>query len=164
MDTFFAAKKVGKSSRGNTCCQLFATNKGFLYTVPMERRREVLQAVKKFVKEIGIWNAIIADAAKEQMSLDLRQFCEGIGSTPILLEEGTPWANRTKLYIGLIKEAVRKDKKDSDCPLPFWNYCVERRVRINNLIAKNLLQLHDLNPHMQLTGEEADISNLCQFK
>lgn len=29
MDTFFATKKAGKSSRGNTCCQLFVTDRGF---------------------------------------------------------------------------------------------------------------------------------------
>ena len=30
MDTFFATKKGGTSSRGNTCCQLFVTDKGFI--------------------------------------------------------------------------------------------------------------------------------------
>ncbi len=35
MDTFFATKKSGKSSRQNTCCQLFVTDKGFVYVVPM---------------------------------------------------------------------------------------------------------------------------------
>ena len=34
MDTFFATKKGGTSSRGNTCCQLFVTDKGFIYVVP----------------------------------------------------------------------------------------------------------------------------------
>jgi hypothetical protein len=53
MDTFFATKKVGKSSRGHTCCQLFVTYKGFVYAIPMKSKAEVLQAVKQFAKEIG---------------------------------------------------------------------------------------------------------------
>ena len=53
MDTFFAKKKGGKSSRGHTCCQLFVTDKGFVYVVPMRKKLEVLQAVKQFAKEIG---------------------------------------------------------------------------------------------------------------
>ena len=53
MDTFFATKKGGRSSRGHTCCQLFVTDKGFLYVVPMRRKSEVLQAIKQFAKEIG---------------------------------------------------------------------------------------------------------------
>ena len=46
MDTFFATKKSGRSSHGHTCCQLFVTDKGFLYVVPMRRKSEVLQAIK----------------------------------------------------------------------------------------------------------------------
>jgi hypothetical protein len=46
MDTFYATKKAGKSSRGNSCCQLFVTDKGFIYVVPMKKESEVLQAVK----------------------------------------------------------------------------------------------------------------------
>ena len=36
MDTFFSTKKAGKSSRGNTCCQLFVTDKGFVFVAPMK--------------------------------------------------------------------------------------------------------------------------------
>ena len=46
MDTFFATKKGGQSSRGHTCCQLFVTDKGFIYVVPMKRKSEVLLAIK----------------------------------------------------------------------------------------------------------------------
>ena len=51
MDTFFATKKGGTSSRGNTCCQLFVTDKGFIYVVPMKHKSEVLSAIKQFAKE-----------------------------------------------------------------------------------------------------------------
>ena len=53
MDTFFAMKKGGKSSRGHKCCQLFVTDKGFVYVVPMKKKAEVLKAVKQFAKEVG---------------------------------------------------------------------------------------------------------------
>jgi hypothetical protein len=164
MDTFFATKKAGKSSRGHTCCQLFVTDKGFVYVVPMKSKSEVLHAVKQFAKEIGAPDAIISDAAGEQSSQKLRKFCSEIGTTLRYLEEGTPWANKAELYIGLIKEAVRKDMKESNCPLAFWDYCVERRARINNLTAKDLFKLHGTNAHTALTGEEGDISNLSQYQ
>ena len=47
--------------------------------------------------------------------------------TLIYLEEDTPWAKKAELLIGLIKEAAHKEIKESDCPLDFWNYCVEHR-------------------------------------
>jgi hypothetical protein len=55
MDTFFATKKGGRSTRGHTCCQSFVTDKGVVYLVPLKRKGEVLLAVKQFAKEIGAW-------------------------------------------------------------------------------------------------------------
>ena len=106
MDTFFATKKGGRSTCGHTCGQLFVTDKGFLYAVPMQRKSEVLQAIKQFAKEIGVPTSIIADMASEQMSQGVRKFCNDIGRTLRALEEGTPWSNKAELYIGLLKEAV----------------------------------------------------------
>ena len=101
MDTFFATKKGGRSSRGHTCCQLFVNDKGFLYVVPMHRKSEVLQAIKQFAKEIGAPTSIIANMSAEQMSHDVRKFCNDIGTTLRALEEGTPWSNKAELYMGL---------------------------------------------------------------
>jgi hypothetical protein len=130
----------------------------------MKSKIKVLQAVKQFAKEIGAPDAIICDMAGEQTSHPLRKFCNEIGTTLHVLEEGTPWVNKAELYIGLIKEAVSKDMKDSNCPLTFWDYCVERRAQINNLTAKNIFKLHGSNAHTETTGEEGDISNMCQYK
>ena len=49
-------------------------------------------------------------------------------------------------------------------PLPFWDYCVERRACIHNLTASNLFQVHGSNPYTAETSEVGDISNLTQFK
>ena len=163
MDTLFATKKALKSSRGHTCAQLFVTDKGFVYVVPMKKESDVLHAIKQFAKTIGAPDALICDASKAQTSQKVRQFCNDIGSTLRVLEENTPWANKAELYIGIIKEAVRKDMKASACPLAFWDYCMERRARINNLTAKDLFSLHGSNAHTSLTGEEGDISSLCQY-
>ena len=77
----------------------------------MKSKSEAIQAVKQFSKEIGAPNAIILDAAGEQTSKALRKYCSNIGMILQYLEEGTPWANKAKLFIGLIKGAVRKDMK-----------------------------------------------------
>jgi hypothetical protein len=90
MDTFFATKKAGKSTRGHTCCQLFVTDKGFLYVVPMKSKSEVLNALKQFSNEIGAPEAIIADSSKEQKSQDVKLFLNEIGTYLRVLEEGTP--------------------------------------------------------------------------
>jgi hypothetical protein len=45
----------------------------------------------------------------------------------------------------------------------FWDYCLERRARINNITAKSNFKLHGTNAHTVTKGEEGDISNLCRF-
>jgi hypothetical protein len=162
-DTFFATQKGGKSSRGHTCCRLFVTDKGFVYVVPMKRKGEVLMAMKQLTKEIGASDVFVADMSGERMSKDVKAFCNEIGSKLRALEEGTPWANKAELYIGLLKEAVRKDMKDQDSPMVFWDYCIERRARIRNLTAKTNFKLHGSNPYTLTLGEERDISNVCQL-
>jgi len=114
-------------------------------------------------KEIGAPDAIIADAVREQQSDPLKRFLKSIGTTLRILEEGTPWSNKAEVYIGLIKEAVRKDMAMSNCPLAFWDYCVERRARINNLTAKDRFQLHGQTARATVHGEAGDISNLWKF-
>jgi hypothetical protein len=140
MDTYFATMVNGfKSTRGHTCCQLFVTDKGFIYVVPMWSKGDVLAVVKQFAKEIGLPNALICNAAGEQKSNELRKFCSEIGMTLQWIDEGTPRANWAELYIGIIKEATRKDMKESSCPLLLWDYCVERRVRINTKLDSESL-------------------------
>eukprot|EP00957_Ditylum_brightwellii_P018400 1384609-Ditylum_brightwellii.AAC.1 len=85
-----------------------------------------MQAVKEFAKVVGAPDAIVCDAAREQKSENLKKLFGELGTTLRVLEEGTLWANKAKLYIGLMKEAVRKDMKSPNCPLAFWDYCVER--------------------------------------
>ena len=50
---------------------------------------------------------------------EVKEFCNKIGKTLRLLEHETQWANRAELYVGLLKEAVRKDKKTAGSPLVF---------------------------------------------
>ena len=160
MDTFFATKKGGQSSRGHTCCQLFVTDKGFIYIIPMRRKSKVLQAIKQFAKEIGAPTSIIVDMAGKQMSQEVRKSCNNIGTTLRALDEGTPWSNKAELYIGLLKEAVWKDMRESDSPMCLCDYCGERRARINNLMAKDNFKVHRTTPHTATLAEEGDIFRL----
>ena len=57
MDNFFATRKMEKYIRGNRCCQILVTDKGFVYVVPMKSKNkyDILSALKQFTKEIGAY-------------------------------------------------------------------------------------------------------------
>ena len=130
--------KGGKLLRGNTCWHLFVSYKCFVFVVPMKSKYWVPLDLNLFAKEIGDPDAIICDADGKEKSNEVRKFRHHIWTTLRYLEESTPWANLSEMYICLIKESIRKDMKSCNRPLVFWDYCSERRARINNLNAKNL--------------------------
>ena len=162
MDTFFVTAKA-KSVRGYTMMQLFVSDKGFLKVYGMKTQKDIPAAMKLFAKEVGAPDCFVCDPQSNQKSKEVRDFCSQIGTTLKVLEESTQHANRAELYVGLLKESIRKDIRESGSPLRLWCYCAERRSSIFTLTAKNLFQLQGTNPYSATLGEMGDISSLCQF-
>ncbi len=161
-DTMYVTAKA-KSTRGNTCAQLFVSSKAFLIGYPMRDTKSYLNSLKTFAKEVGAPRTLVCDAHPTQTKREVRDFLAQIGTTLRVLEANTQWANRAELYVGLLKEAIRKDMRETNSPLVLWDYCLERRVLIFQVTAKKLFQLNGTNPHTATFGTEADISHLCQF-
>ena len=162
MDTLFVTS-AAKSSRGNICAQLFVSDKGFVAFYPMKKQQEVYLAVKQFAKEVGAPEVLVCDPHPAQIKREVREFCTQIGTTLKVLEAETQWANRAELYIGLMKEATRKDMHLSGSLLVLWDYCMERWALIFQITAKKIFQLNGTNPHTSTFGSEADISHICQY-
>ena len=95
MDTFFATRKMTKYIRGNRCCQLFVTEKGFVYvvTTKSKNRDDILSTLKQFTKEIGAPEAIICDGSGEQTAIEVNKYCGDIGTTLIIFDQGVPSSN-----------------------------------------------------------------------
>ena len=161
-DTMFVTK-AAKSTRGNICLQLFVSDKGFVAVYPMESKSDFPDALHLFCKEVGVPISLVVDPSGEQTSRLVRRFCNQVGTTLRILEESTQWANRAELYIGLLKKAIRRDLRESNCPMVLWDYCAQRRALIHNLTPRNLFQLENQNPNQATTGSSGDISNLCRF-
>ena len=126
-DTFFVTAK-GKSTRGNTCAQIFASDKGFVMIYPMQSKSMFLSALKLFCKEVGVPETLISDPSGEHRKSDVKHYCHQVGTTLRLLQESTQWANRAELYVDLFKESIRQDLRRSNAPMVLWDYCAERRA------------------------------------
>ncbi len=161
-DTMYVTAKV-KSTRGNTCAQLFVLDKALLVGYPMHDTKSYLNSLKLFAKEVGAPRTLVCDAHPTQTKREVRDFLAQIGTTLRVLEANMQWANQAELFVGLLKEAIQKDMRETNSPLVLWDYCLECRVLIFQVTAKKLFQLNGTNPPMATFGTEADISHLCQF-
>ena len=166
MDTFFATQQKGfKSTRGNTCAQLFVTDFNHVVIKPIKSRSEgIHRAVKSYFKNYGVPNALVADPAREQILGETKKFCQQCDTDINQLEKGTPWANRAELYIGIMKQKILRLMKKSRCPARLWDYCAEYCYKINNSIAHDHYQLGGMVPNTKLTGQPHDISDLNEFQ
>ena len=106
----------------------------------MKSQAEFQTALHWFCKEVGVPVDLVVDAHRAQTSNKVQRFCDQVGTTLRILEKGTHWANRVELYIGLLKEAVRKDMRESNSPMVLWDYAIEQRAAINNLVPRPLFQ------------------------
>ena len=155
--------KTAKSTRGNLYLQFFVSDKGYVAVYALEKKSDFKDALHMFCKDIGVPIALVCDPSGEQTSRAVRKFCHQVGTTLRVLEESTQWANRAELYIGLFKQAIRKDMSKSDSPMVLWDYCAERRALIHNLTPRALFQTDGQSPHQFQFGIQGDISNLCSF-
>ena len=90
-----------------------------MFVYSMKAKTEIVNVVKAFVKEIGVPTALILDPEGTQTSKELEKMTKDMYCPLKFLEKRTQWENLAELYIGLLKEAVCKDIKDSDSPLKF---------------------------------------------
>jgi hypothetical protein len=159
-DTLFVTG-TAKSSHGNICAQLYVSDKGYFAIYPMQHHQDYFLALKQFAKVVGAQDVLVCDLRPTQKQRKVKEFCTQIVMTLKVLEAQTQWGNRAELYIGLIKEATRKDMRASGLPLVHWDYCMECWALIYQVNAKNLFQLNGTTPHTFTFGTDADISNLC---
>ena len=85
------------------------SDKGYVKLYLMKSLTEYPSALRQFAKEFGALEIMVANPHKSHASKEVMDFCNKIGTTLRLLEQKTQWENRAKLYVGLMKEAVRND-------------------------------------------------------
>jgi hypothetical protein len=129
----------------------------------MQHQRDYFLALKQFAKDVCAPDILVCDPHPTQKQRKVKEFCTQIGTTLKVLEAQTQLANQAEPYIGLIKEATRKDMWASGLPLVLWDYCMECRALLYQVTAKKLFHLNGTTRHTFTFGMDADISNLCCF-
>ena len=158
-DTMVISEKY-KSSRQYRYVQVFVSDTGFIYIHFMRHQRDYPQALRAFSKEVGAPDILVCDPHPSQTSQEVRKYCNQIGTTLRVLEARTQWADKAELYIGILKDAVRRDLRASGAPIILWDYCMERRAAIYNVTVRDDLKLGGQTAYARTFGDTPDISNL----
>ena len=121
MDKFFTAKRLCPSTRGFTCCQIFVTEFGHVFAVPLQSKAGewINYALKKYFKDVGVPPMIICDAARDEVQGGSLLLCNEAGCQIYELAKDFPAANRAERYIKMIKDATKKVLVTSNCPMLF---------------------------------------------
>jgi hypothetical protein len=98
-------------------CSNLCLGQGLLCNLSDEEGIEYILALKEFAKDVGAPEVLICDSAKTQKKREVKDFCTQMGTTLSILEAETQWANRAELFVGLVKEATRKDLRESGLPI-----------------------------------------------
>ena len=92
------------------------------------------------------------DPSGEKTSKLVQKFYNQVGTIFRILEESTQWENLAELYIGLLKKAIQKDLRNSNCPMVRWDYCAQHRTLIHNLTPRDLFQTEKQSPYQYQFG------------
>lgn len=78
---------------------------------------EFLIALKAFCKEVGVPHLLVCDRHCSQTAAEVRKYLYEVGTT--LRERTTQWANLAERFIGLLKNGIRNDIRESNSPNVF---------------------------------------------
>ena len=82
---------TSKSTQGNTRCQVFVSDKGFVAVYPMHSQEQFPTDFHWLWKQIGVPYSLVVDGHRDQTSNEVKQFCDQVDTTLKILETGTHW-------------------------------------------------------------------------
>jgi hypothetical protein len=159
-DTMFANIK---SRQGNKCAQIFATNFGWVFAVPLMTKGDAHDALSIFLRRYGAPPAMIVDGSKEQIGKTFRQKLQEADTQLRQTEPYSPWLQAAEGAIREVKRASARLMIKSGAPKVLWDHCIELAALIRSHTATDILSASGEVPETILTGSTADISLICQF-
>ena len=160
-DTMFS--KV-KSTRQNTCAQLYVNDLEWQRSFPMRSKAEAHETFDLLCHRHGAPKAIISDGAKEVLEGEFRRKARAAGVHLRQVLPYSPFMNRAESAIRENKKMTARLLIKYKAPQRLWDYCSSLVALIQSNTAHDLYQLDGQVPDSIIKGETADISRLAEFE
>ena len=152
------------SERGNKYAQVYCTSYGWSRAHPMKTKGEAHETLSLVFSRDGVPPKIVMDNAREQIHGEFRRKAKEADCAVVSTEPYSPWSN-------LAEGCVRETKKGSSrkmirkgSPKPLWDHCLELEALIRSKTSHNIYELMGEVPETRMTGQTADISNICEYE
>jgi hypothetical protein len=159
-DTLF--NKV-KSTRQNTCAQIFVTTFHWSKVYPLRSKGDAHQALDLLHRDVGVFKTIVPDNAPELISGEFRKKAVHAGSQIKPVEAYSHNQNLAESGIRELRRMYRKAMLSTNAPHVLWDYCISLMADIGSHTVLDLHELDGDSPQTRLTGDTVDISHLCEF-
>ena len=131
-DTMFS--KI-KSTRRNTCAQIFADDAGFERVFPLQSKSQAGDALLELIRDIGIPAALHSDDARELRFGKWKEIESKYQIKHTLTEPYTPAQNRAEGSIRELKKHTLRRLASTKTPTKLWDYCIVYDAEIRALTA-----------------------------
>ena len=158
-DTMFSDTK---SRRSNTCAEVYCARNGWKRAFPMKTKAQAHETLSLLFARDGAPASIIVDGAKEQT---MGNFCQKVREAGVHIkttEPHSPWSNAAESAIRELKRGVGQKMLHTGAPKRLWDDCMELEAYIQSHTASSIYELHGEVPETHVSGETADISQICQ--
>jgi hypothetical protein len=118
----FAAEK---STRGNSCAQVFTNGSGYSLFYPLERKQHAHRAVTKTNQDVGIMKDLTVDGAGDvnDRKSEWGQIIKEYRINQQRTEPHSPWQNKAEAVIREVKNRIRCATRRTGSPFRLWDYC-----------------------------------------
>ena len=112
----------------------------------------------------GVPPNIVSDGAKESLLGRFNEKCREADCHLVQTEPYSPWQLAAEGTIKQLKLASSRPMLKTGSPKRLWDHSMELAALVRSYTAHDVYMLEGEVPETMMTGQTADISNLCKYE
>ena len=133
-------------------------------TLLMRQESEAHEALSTVFRRDGVPPKIVVDNSKTQTLSKFKSKCREADCHLVTTEPYSPWMMAAEGAIKQMKLVSSRQMMSEGSPKRLWNHCIELEGLVRSHTSLDLYDLEGQVPETVMTGQTADISNLCEYK
>ena len=107
---------------------------------------------------------IVVEKSKEKSLGKFFSKCREADCHLVITESYSPWMMADKGCIKYLKKGLPRKMLKSSSPKQLWDHYIEHEELIRSNTSLEIYELEGQVPERVITGQTADISNICEYE